>query len=96
MGRGEFVSLTRQSAIFLSSLSCIFTLKNSFSSNLLVTKAGGFQVKNSGGNGQKKLVGLLADVALKTYLIGGWRAIHNYMDDKNINALSRANKIMMS
>ena len=31
----------------------------------------------------------------KTYLIGGWRAIHNYMDDNNINALSRANKIMI-
>ena len=26
-------------------------------------------------------------------LIGGWKAIHNYMDDNNINALDRANKI---
>ena len=44
---------------------------------------------------KNKYGGMLADVALKTYLIGGWRAIHNYMDDNNINALSRANKIMI-
>jgi hypothetical protein len=28
-------------------------------------------------------------------LIGGWRAIHNYMDDNNMNALDRANKIII-
>lgn len=28
-------------------------------------------------------------------LIGGWKAIHNYMDDNNINALDRANKIII-
>ena len=28
-------------------------------------------------------------------LIGGWRAIHNYMDDNNMNALVRANKIII-
>ncbi len=28
-------------------------------------------------------------------LIGGWSAIHNYMDDNNENALDRANKIVI-
>ena len=45
-----------------------FTLKNSFSSNLLVIKAGGFRDKNCAKNRQKKLVGFLADVALKMYI----------------------------
>ena len=56
--------------------------------NPLVFSASIFRGKNSGENGQKKLVGLLADVALKTYLIGGWRAIHNYMDDTRSLVLS--------
>ena len=80
MGEGDVVFLTPKTGAFL---------------NPLVFSPSIFGDKNSGENGRKKLVGLLADVALKTYLIGGWRAIHNYMDDKNINALSRANKIMI-
>lgn len=28
-------------------------------------------------------------------LIGGWSAIHNYMNDNNVNALSKANKIII-
>ena len=28
-------------------------------------------------------------------LVGGWTAIHNYMDDNNENALDRANKIII-
>lgn len=28
-------------------------------------------------------------------LTGGWKAIHNYMDDNNENALDRANKIVI-
>ena len=50
-----------------------FTLKNSFSSNLLVIKAGGFRGENCAKNRQKKLVGFLADVALKMYI-----CVHNH------------------
>ena len=28
-------------------------------------------------------------------LIGSWSAIHNYMDENNLNALDRANKIVI-
>lgn len=42
----------------------------SFSSNLLVIKVGGFRGKNCAKNRQKKLVGFLANMALKMYLCG--------------------------
>ena len=54
MGRGGCcISYTQKRVLFL---------------NPLVFSAYIFRVKNSGENGRKKLVGLLADVALKTYL----------------------------
>ena len=53
MGEGDVVFLTPKTGAFL---------------NPLVFSPSIFRGKNSGVNGRKKLVGLLADVALKTYL----------------------------